>query len=58
MDYLNNKYRILQTLGITLFEKTNIKALISGKKYINNLSDYSFCYYGKFKPDSSTGTIL
>lgn len=33
-------YTFTQTLGLTLFEKTDIKELFSGKKYINNLSDY------------------
>jgi len=32
-------YTFTQTLGLTLFEKTDIKELFSGKKYINNLSD-------------------
>ena len=33
-------YTFTQTIGLTLFEKTDIKELFSGKKYINNLSDY------------------
>ena len=32
-------YTFTQTLGLTLFEKTNIKELFCGKKYINNLSN-------------------
>jgi hypothetical protein len=40
LDIPVSLYTFTQTLGLTLFEKTNIKELFSGNMNLNNLSDY------------------